>query len=113
MVWALRRAHAHRANSTLASTARWLAAEKLEDALADRHSTTRGYAFVSGANYPPENPVAGFPGFSRTVSISETGPDLGTPGAGYKTVTASVSYTDGTGSMQTVSLQTVVTDYTP
>ena len=113
MVWALRASGAHRANAVLACRARWLAEEKLEDVLADRHSTTRGYGFVAAGSYPDEDPVAGLPGFRRTVSISETGSDLTSPGAGFKTVTVAVAYTDATGAGRTLSLQTVVTDYTP
>ncbi|MCZ6542471.1 MAG: type II secretion system protein, partial [Planctomycetota bacterium] len=45
MLWAVREAHIQRVNPMLASKARWLATEKLEDIIADRHSTTRGWAY--------------------------------------------------------------------
>lgn len=113
MMWALRASGAHRANSVLATTARLLAQEKLEDVLADRHSTTRGYGYIAAGNYPDEVPVDAFPGFRRSVAINETGADLTSPGTGYKTVSVAVSYTDATGAGRTIALQTVVTDYTP
>lgn len=113
MVWALRASGAHRADAVLASRAHWLAREKLEDILADRHSTTRGYAFIDPTNYPEENPVPPFTGFRRTVAVHETAADLSSPGTGFKTVTVAVAYTDAAGKSETLSLQSVVTDYTP
>ena len=49
---------------------------------------------------------------NRAVVISETGPNF-TPGTGWKTITATVSYTDGRGAPRSVALTTVVTNYTP
>ncbi len=95
----------------LISRARWLAAAKLEDVLADRHSTTRGYAFVSTGNYPDEAQVSGFEQFSRAVTVAETAADLASPGSGYKTVTVSVIWTDTNGESRTLSLSTVLTEY--
>jgi prepilin-type N-terminal cleavage/methylation domain-containing protein len=111
MLWSIKQAHVQRVNPMMASKARWLATEKLEDIIADRHSTTRGYAFVAGGNYPTENPVAGSPGFRRSVSINETGADLTTPGLGYKRATVTVTWTDATGASRSLSVATVVTDY--
>ena len=113
MLWTVREAHINRANPTLASTARWLAIEKLEDIIADRHSTTRGYTYLVTGNYPAENPVAGFAAFSRSVSLNETLADLTTAGAGYMNVTVQLSWTDGEGQAQTLDISTVLTDYTP
>lgn len=113
MLWALRQEHRNRVRPVLTAEAGWLAVERLEDIIADRHSTTRGYAYVVAANYPAEIPVAGFPGFSRAVAISETGPDLVSAGTGYKKATVTVTWTDGTGTSRTTSLATIVTDYTP
>ena len=113
MLWTVREAHINRVNPTLASTARWLAIEKLEDVIADRHSTTRGYTYLIPANYSAENPVAGFAGFSRSVSLNETIADLVTAGAGYMNVTVQLSWTDGEAQVQTLAISTVLTDYTP
>lgn len=95
------------------SRARWLATEKIEDVIADRHSSTRGYSYVVGGNYSSESAVAGFPGFSRSVSVSETGSSLSGSGTGYKTVIVTVQFTGAGGSVRSLSLATVLTDYTP
>lgn len=109
----IRDAHTRRASPTLASRARWLASEKLEDIIADRHSATRGYDYVSNASYPAENPVAGFAAYSRTVSVVETGPDLVSAGSGYKRVSVTISWTDPLRGPSSLSLSTVVCDITP
>jgi type II secretory pathway pseudopilin PulG len=113
MLWGVKQAHAYRSSQLLASKARWLAAERLEDIIADRHSTTRGYTYVLTANYPAEAQVSGFANFSRSVSVQETGADLASPGAGYKSVTCSVGYKDGTGTTRSLAITTVLTDYNP
>ena len=95
VVWALRQGHVQRIDPVLTSRARWLAAEKLEDVIADRHSTTRGYDYLIAANYPAEGSITGFPGFSRSVTLTETEADLVTAGSGYMQVTVTVSWTDG------------------
>jgi prepilin-type N-terminal cleavage/methylation domain-containing protein len=111
MLWALRAAHHHRVDHVMASRAKWLASEKLEDVIADRHC--RGYAYLRAANYPAEGAVAGFPGFTRSVSLAETGADLTSAGIGFMRATCTVGYTDGSGVARTLSLSTVITDYTP
>jgi type II secretory pathway pseudopilin PulG len=113
MFWALRQEHRNRVRPVLASEAGWLAVEKLEDIIADRHSAARGYSYLVVGNYPAESPVAGMTGFSRTVSFSETGADLVSAGTGYKKATVNVTWTDGTGTSRTTSLSTIITDYTP
>lgn len=113
MLWSLMDTHRTRVDPVLATRARWLVAEKLEDIIADRHSLARGYAYVSGGKYPNEASVSGFTGFSRSVSIVETSADLASAGTGYKTVTVSVGWTNGHGQAQTYSLATVLTSYTP
>jgi Tfp pilus assembly protein PilV len=112
MLVAVKDAAARRADLVLASRARWLAAERLEDILADRASATRGYAYVTPGHYPAEASVAGFPNFARSVSVVETGPNFA-PGTGLKTVTVSVSWRDGRGRPRTLHLSSVVTEYTP
>lgn len=111
MLWAIRDSHVRRVNPMMSSKARWLAAEKLEDIIADRHSTTRGYSYLVAGNYPAENPVSGFIGFTRSVAFAETGADLVTAGTGYKRATVTVSWTDATATARSLSLSTVVTDY--
>ena len=51
MMWAVRDAQMNRIDMLFASQARWLATEKLEDIIADRHASTRGYVFLLPANY--------------------------------------------------------------
>lgn len=111
MFWALRDAQRKNADPEVLARARWLAEEKLEAIIADRHSASRGYGYVVAGNYGVEASVAGYTGFSRLVTISETGPSLSGSGTGYKTVTVSVGYTNGMGQSSTMSLATVVTDY--
>jgi len=115
MLLALRSAHINRVDPVLASRARWLVTEKLEDVVADRHSATRGYDYVIAGNYPHEHPgdITGFPAFGRSVAVSETGSDLTTPGTGYKIVTVEVQWTDARGRAQQASIATVLTEYTP
>lgn len=113
MLMALRDAQARRAEPVMSERARWLAAEALEDVIADRHSPSRGYGHIIEANYPAENPVAGFPGFSRTVQVAETDATLSTPGAGYKTVSVTVTYPRAGGGSHALMLETVLTEYTP
>jgi len=111
MFWAIRDATERRAEPVMLARARWLAAERLEDAIADRHSATRGYAYVQTSNYPAEAGIAGFAGFSRQVAIADRGPDLVTAGAGYKVITVTVSYPGLRGTTRTFDLAGVVTDY--
>lgn len=113
MLWAVRDSISRRANPVLASRARWLAAEKLEDIIADRNSPNRGYSYIIAGNYAAEPSVSSFTNFSRSVSISETGVALSGAGTGYKTVTVTVGYSDGGGAARTFTLATVLTDFTP
>ncbi len=113
MLWAMSAAQARRADAALAATAGWLATEKLEDIIADRHSTTRGYNYIASTNYGAEVGVTGFLRFSRSVGIAETGADLSSAGTGYKTVTVSVGYSDSRNQTRSLQLKTVVTSYTP
>lgn len=112
MMWSLRQAHVQRVSPMMASKARWLASEKLEDIVADRHSTTRGYTYLVSGNYPTEASITGSAGFTRSVAFAETTADLSTAGTGYKRVTITVSYTDGAGVARSLTLSTIVTDYT-
>lgn len=113
VLWAVRHAHADRIDPVQTCRAYWLAVEKLEDVIADRHSATRGYGHLIAANYPAEPSVAGFSGFAREVTLSETEADLSTPGSGYMTATITVSWHDSRGVPRTLAVATVLTDYTP
>jgi len=118
MLWAVTESQRQRMNPMMVSKARWLAVEKLEDVIADRHSTTlRGYAWVvGGGDYVVENPgdITGYPGFSRSVALLETQADLVTPAAaGYLNVTVTVGWVDAKGDNQTLDISTVLTDYAP
>lgn len=113
MLIGVRDASSRRTDAILASRARWLAAERLEAALADRHSSARGYAWVLSSAYPAEASVTGYPNFSRSTTVTETGASLSGAGTGYKSVSVTVSWRDGRGTVRTLSLSTVVTDYTP
>ena len=111
MLWAIRSAHIRRAQLVQAATARWLAEEKIEDLIADRYSTTRGFDYLIAGNYSAETPVTGFPAFSRTVGFRETQADLLTPGIGYLNVTVTVSWTDAVGVARNLPLRTVITEF--
>ena len=111
MTWAVRQAHKHRVDSIQASRGRWLACEKLEDVIADRHC--RGYPYLVAANYPAEAGIAGSPGFTRSVAFVETGPNLSSAGTGYMRVTVTVTFTAGNGYPQSLSISTILTDYMP
>lgn len=115
MMWAIREAEAERVTPVMASRARWLAVEKLEDIIADRHSTTRGWAHLVPANYTAETPVSGFTGMNRTVTLTEYTWNLATTSSdgGYMVVDVDVTWTDGTGTLQTLSISTVLTEYSP
>ena len=119
MLWAVTESQRQRINPMLTSRARWLAVEKIEDVIADRHSTTaRGYAWVvGGGDYVVENPgdIPGYSGFSRQVWLEETKADLAdtNPPLGYLKVKVTVGWVDAKGNNQTLNIWTVLTEYTP
>lgn len=110
-LFAMREAALDRAGPVMASRARWLATAKLEDIIADRHSNARGYDYLQSANYPDEQSVPGYPDFSRSVALSETEADLETPGEGCMIVTVTVSWPDPKHGEQSLSIATVLTEY--
>ena len=112
MFWALRDSSVRRYDPVQLAKARWLAQEKLEDVIADRHSTSRGYSYVLTANYAAENPVTSFAGFTRSVAVTETAANFAA-GTGWKTVTVTVTYNDGRNVSRSVALSAIVTSYTP
>lgn len=111
MFWAIRQAHINRVNPEMISRARWLATEKIETIIADRHSSTRGYTYLVTGNYPAESSITGFPGFTRSVSFTETTVNLSTAGTGYMKVTVTVGWTDATATARSLPISTVLTDY--
>ena len=76
----------------------FLAIEKMEEIIADRHSSLRGYSYLDTANYPDES-LSG--GYSRSVTFTEvSSTDLSTEqsGSGYKKISVTVSYSPPAGS---------------
>lgn len=111
LLWSIKEGERKSVMPARAAAARLLVAEKIEDVLADRHSSTRGYGYVVNGNYPAESPVAGFAGFTRTVTVTETNAALApTSGGGYKQVVVAVTTSDGSTS-QTWTSTVVVTQY--
>ena len=113
MMFALRQSTIDRIDPIRFSQARWLAAERLEDIIADRHSTTRGYDWVTGDHYPAEAAVPSNLAFARRVTIAETGPDLASAGSGYKTVTVTLSWVDSKHQPRSLEVATVLTELQP
>ena len=74
-----------------------LAREKLEILSADKHNPSRGYAYLTAANYPDESPVSGFL-MNRTVSFTDVAStDLSTvqSGSGFRKALVTVSWQNG------------------
>jgi hypothetical protein len=110
---AVSNAQVRRVAPILVERARWLAVEKLEDVIADRHSGTRGYSYLIASNYPAEASVTGYTSYGRSVAFSETGADLVTAGTGYMRVTVTVTWTDARGQARSLNVGTILTNYTP
>jgi prepilin-type N-terminal cleavage/methylation domain-containing protein len=85
------------AQSSMMTAAISLANEKMEEILADKNG--KGYPFIDALNYPKESNIPGFPDYSRTVSIQDTGE--------YKVVTVKVMHPR----MVTITLTTFLTNY--
>jgi len=113
MVFAVRQSHDKRVSPVLASRARWLATSLLEDIIADRHGSSRGYAYLKASNYPAQADPDGYVGFNRSVAFTETGADLTSPGVGYMRADVTVSWTDAAGAVRSLTLSSILTDYTP
>jgi hypothetical protein len=110
MMSAMATAHENRVGPIMSSRARFLAAERLEQVLADRFTPTRGYSYVLAANYPAEATITGISGFARSTTVTETGASLSGAGTGYKTVSVTVSWQTRRGT-QSLVLSTVITDF--
>ena len=111
MVWGIRDAVIRRTDPLKLTRARWLAAERMEQIIADRHSTTRGYDYCVTAAYPSEAAVSGFSGYQRSVAINAINTNTGS--SGWKNVTVTVTYIDGVGAARSITLTTILTYYTP
>jgi len=81
-----------------------LAQAKMEEITADKNSPSRGFTYLVAANYPPENPVTAFTGYSRSVSFA---PDSVYDGVTFRTVRVSVAFA----SVPSVTLTTWFTNY--
>ncbi len=79
-----------------------LAIERMEEIVA-RRNQANGYAQVVAANFPAESPVTDYPGFDRSVTVTEVAADLSTPqpGSGLKHVTVWVQWESGAREVQT------------
>lgn len=115
MIWATRQSQHQAVDPVLTSRARWIATEKLEDIIADRYSSTRGYGYLISSNYPdePVGSIADYNGVARQVSFLETTADLVTPGVGYMTVTVHLSWMGSAGQPRQMSVSTVLTEFGP
>ena len=74
-----------------------LAREKLEILSADKHNPSRGYAYLTAANYPDDSPVTGFL-MNRSVSFTDVAfSDLSTvqSGSGFRKALVTVSWQNG------------------
>jgi Tfp pilus assembly protein PilV len=71
-----------------ATVAAQLAEAKMEEITADKNSPTRGYSYLTPGNYPSENPVSAFPGYSRSVSFAA---DSVYDGVTFRTVSVTVT----------------------
>lgn len=103
------------ADPLLQNQALQLAQEKLDIISGDRMNPARGFAYITSANYPAESPVAGFTGYSRTVStccvtaadLNAISPCTAPPCAsGYTHVSVAVTHAALPGSVTAVSLVT-------
>ena len=87
-----------------ATVAAQLAQSKMEEIAADKSSPARGFDYLIGSNYLPEDPVPAFPGYRRTVTVA---PDSTFDGVRFRAVSVSVSG----GKVPPVTLTTWFTSY--
>jgi len=87
-----------------ATVAAQLAQSKMEEIAADKSSPARGFDYLAGGNYLPEDPVPAFPGYRRTVAVS---PDSSFDGIRFRAVTVTVAG----GNLPPIALTTWFTSY--
>lgn len=102
------------ADPLILTQATQLAQERIDSVLADRANPARGFAWITPANYPAENPVTGFPAFNRSVSIfcvaaADLNTSIGAPpcAGGYAHVRVTVSHA----ALADTVIDTLVTNY--
>jgi len=100
------------ADPLIVSKATQLAQEKLDSIIGDRLNPARGFGWITAANYPAENPIAGFSSFNRSVEIicvasADLNTSISCPRS-YERVTVTVTWNTGAGS---VSLATILANY--
>lgn len=81
-----------------------LAQAKMEEIAADKSSPSRGFSYLAAANYPSEDPVPAFSGYSRSVSVA---PDSLYDGVTFRAVSVTVSFA----SVKPVTVTTWFTNY--
>jgi len=81
-----------------------LAQAKMEEIAADKTSTSRGFSYLIAANYPAENPVPAFTGYSRSVAFA---PDSVYDSVTFRTVSVTVAFA----SVPSVTLTTWFTNF--
>jgi prepilin-type N-terminal cleavage/methylation domain-containing protein len=87
-----------------ATVAAQLAQSKMEEIAADKSSPARGFEYLIGRNYLPEDPVPAFPGYRRSVAIAT---DSTFDGVRFRAVSVSVA----SGNLPPVTLTTWFTSY--
>ena len=87
-----------------------LAQAKAEQIRADRWNPSRGFSYITSANYAAESPVSGFSSYSRSVTITDitTNPPCTTTSSGTcKQVLVTVS----SGATTLATVQFMVVDF--
>ena len=108
---------ARQVNAVGMTTAADLAQEKMEEIMGDRLNPTPpfGFSYIVAGNFPAENPVAGFPNYNRSVTITcFTSNTLAVTGAcptDYKQVQVTVQPVGVGPSMPSTILLTLVTNH--
>jgi Tfp pilus assembly protein PilV len=87
-----------------ASVMAQLAQAKMEEIAADKSSPSRGFSYLTAANYPAESPVTAFPGYARSVAFA---PDSVYDGVTFRTVSVTVTFA----SVPPITLTTWFTSY--
>lgn len=82
------------------TAAYFLAVEKLEELIADRHSPNLGYAHLTTANHPAETLPGGFTRTVAFLEVASSNLSSAHTGSGCLRITVTVSYANPTGSYQ-------------
>jgi len=107
----MQNAAANSVSSDFRIMATQLSGEGIETVLADK--SFRGYDYIDAANYPSETLSGVYAGFTRTTTILEVDPtDLETPMASSGCKKVDVAVVWGQGGAETISMSTIVAEYT-